>query len=602
DYDNDGLLDLVAATRDGIQVVRNLGSRWMDVSSRAITEASSSAGAGAFALAAGDLDGDGDVDLVTGGERLTIWHNDGGNRRQSLRTQLAARVSNRSAVGAKVEIRAGSLLQQLVVYSSSPAAAPADLVFGLGERSAVDVVRVLWPAGILQAEMGAAARPASGGRRISTMTIEELDRKPSSCPYLYIWNGERFDFLTDFLGGGEMGYWLAPGLRNTPDPDEYVRIDGTKLAPRDGRYELRITNELEEALFLDRAQLVAIDHRATVEVHPAEGMTATPRPFELYYAAEPATPLAAVDDHGHDVLDRIVAMDRRYPDDFLLHRIRGYSAPHSLTLTLPPGERRLLLLTGWTDYAFSGDNVAAHQAGLTLVPPSLEIKTGDGRWRVAAANIGFPVGRPQTMIVDLSDVPADVRDLRIATSMRVYWDRIQVARAREPEGSTLTRLDPLSADLRWRGFSAEVSPDGREPYAYDYDRVSPTSLWKQLPGRYTREGDVQELVARTDDMFVVARPGDEIALAFDARALPRLREGWRRTFLLYADGFSKEMDLNSSSPDQLAPLPFHGMTGYPYGVHERYPSTDAHRQYLERYNTRIVPHAIPPLELSAGRR
>jgi hypothetical protein len=184
--------------------------------------------------------------------------------------------------------------------------------------------------------------------------------------------------------------------------------------------------------------------------------------------------------------------------------------------------------------------------------------------------------------------------------MRIYWDRIQVAQRRAPNAATVTRLEPGSADLQWRGFSAEVTPDGREPFAYDYAQVLATSLWKQLPGRYTREGDVRELLTRTDDMFVVARPGDAIALAFDARSLSPVREGWRRTFLLYADGFSKEMDLNSSSPDQLAPLPFHGMSGYPYGQGEAYPATDAHRQYQERYNTRIVPRAMPPLELSAG--
>ncbi len=435
------------------------------MSARAVGDSNDAGTAGLASLAAGDFDGDGDVDLVTGGDRLTAWRNDGGNRRRSLRTQLSARVSNRSAVGAKVEIRAGSLRQKLEVYSSSPAAAPADLIFGLGDRPLVDVVRVLWPAGILQAEFGEPAQPPSTEGRVATMVIEELDRKPSSCPYLYTWNGDRFEFLTDFLGGGEMGYWLAPGLRNTPDPDEYVRIDGTKLAARDGKYELRITNELEEALFLDRAQLVAIDHPEGIEVHPAEGMTAIPRPFTLFHAAEAVSPLAATDDHGHDVLDRIAAMDRRYPDDFSLHRIRGYAAPHSLTLTLPAGERRLLLLTGWTDYAFSGDNVAAHQAGLSLVPPSLEIKE-QGRWRVAVENIGFPVGRPQTMVVDLKDLPAEVRVVRITTSMRVYWDRVQVARGRTADGTTLTRLEPLSADLRWRGFSAEVTPDGREPYWY----------------------------------------------------------------------------------------------------------------------------------------
>ncbi len=96
----------------------------------------------------------------------------------------------------------------------------------------------------------------------AVLKIEELDRKPSSCPYLYTWNGERFEFITDFLGGGEMGYWLAPGARNTPDPDEYVRIAGDRLRVRDGRYELRVTNELEESLFLDRVQLVAVAHPA----------------------------------------------------------------------------------------------------------------------------------------------------------------------------------------------------------------------------------------------------------------------------------------------------------------------------------------------------
>jgi hypothetical protein len=165
----------------------------------------------------------------------------------------------------------------------------------------------------------------------------------------------------------------------------------------------------------------------------------------------------------------------------------------------------------------------------------------------------------------------------------------------------MTRLDPGRAELRWRGFSAEVSPDGREPFIYDYDRVSPTSLWKTVPGRYTREGDVKELLLAADDRFVISRPGDEIAVSFDATRLPRLPAGWRRTFLLYADGFSKEMDINSASPDAVMPLPFHGMKRYPYSAPESYPMTRARRDYIRRFNTRVVDAPVPPIEAAFHR-
>jgi tetratricopeptide (TPR) repeat protein len=597
DYDNDGLLDLVAFGASGGRVVRNLGSRWEDVSASALGPLAKET---VDAMAAGDLDLDGDTDLVVrlAGGALRVLRNDGGTN-ASIRVALTGRVSNRNGVGAKLEMRAGALKQKLETYAATPAVAPADVVFGLGKRKTADAVRVLWPSGILQTEIMADAP------QTARLAVEELDRKPSSCPYLYAWNGRAFEFVTDFMGGGEMGYQMAPGVFNEPDPLEYVRLDDTQLRARDGRYELRVTNELEEALFVDRLSLLAVAHPADVEVHPFEGMTAPPKPARFYAVRNARAVVSARDARGRDVTADVRAMDRRFAEVFTRRRIRGYADAHTLTLDLGRvPDRAALLLTGWTDYAFSSDNVAAHQASLAMHPPALEVQDADGRWVTAIEQIGVPVGRPQTVLVDLTGVwKSASRRVRLVGSMRVLWNQIRVgALADEPPAPAV--LEAARADLRERGFSAEVSPDGREPYGYDYARVSLVSPWKVFPGRYTRTGDVRELLAQADDTFVTSKPGDEIALSFDATALPPLPKGWRRTFLLLSDGYSKEMDINSATPSSIAPIPFHGMKRYPYAAPEAFPMTDRIARLREQYDTRVVVDPVASLEselLLAGR-
>jgi tetratricopeptide (TPR) repeat protein len=604
DFDNDGLLDLLSVG-PAVTLFRNLGQgRWSRIPAVGLPGLESSKVLISTALAVGDVDGDGDSDVLVGTEySAQVYTNEGGNRHASLRVRLAARVSNRAGIGSKVEIRAGSLRQMLETSSATPPVAPADLVFGLGPRPSADVVRTLWPSGILQAETELAAAAPKGGRR-PPLTITELDRKPSSCPYLFTWNGSRFEFITDFMGGGEMGGWQGPGAWNQPDPDEYVRIRGDQLQARNGRYELRMTNELEEALFVDRLQLLAVDHEEGVEVFPNEGLRSAPRPpFAVTAVRNARPPARAVDEHGHDVLPQIQRLDRRYPDDFRLSRVRGYADTHELVMDLGEvSDRAVLLLTGWTDYAFSSDNVAASQHGAAMSPPSLQVRNQRGEWQTAIEETGVPVGRPQTVVLDLTGkFPTASRQVRIVTNMRIYWDQVLVASSADAAPVSIARLDPSSAALSWRGLSQEITPDGREPFSYDYHRPTPVVPWKAMAGRYTREGDVRTLLTRTDDMFVVSRPGDEVSLTFDA--LAPVRRGRARTFLLFVHGYSKEMNPRSAVPDTVGPLPFRAMTTYPYGEGEHYPRTKAHREYQDRYNTRFVPAPVPSIDtavLSSG--
>jgi hypothetical protein len=358
--------------------------------------------------------------------------------------------------------------------------------------------------------------------------------------------------------------------------------------------------------------------------------------FKLYATRGARPPRAATDERGRDVLARLARLDRKYVDGFPLLDVRGYAAEHTLTLDLSKDEggrmkdevkadgrtassstaapssstvsrgtssnkRTLLLLTGWTDYAFSSNNVAASQRGFEMRLPSLQVKDDEGKWQTVIESIGFPVGRPQTVTVDLTGKFLSAsREVRVVTNMRVYWDQALVDDSGGDSPVRVERLEASSATLRERGFSAEVSRDGREPYSYDYARASADSSWKFFTGRYTRLGDVRELLTQADDMFVVSKPGDELALSFDASKLEPLPAGWTRTFLLYADGFSKEMDINSGSPHEVAPMPFHGMKRYPYAAPESYPADEAHQNYLELYNTRVVAAPLPRL-WAAGR-
>jgi hypothetical protein len=96
-------------------------------------------------------------------------------------------------------------------------------------------------------------------------------------------------------------------------------------------------------------------------------------------------------------------------------------------------------------------------------------------------------------------------------------------------------------------------------------------------------------------LALIVQPGDELRLRFDGRSLPPTPAGWTRDFLLKVDGWAKDRDPNTAHSTSVEPLPFHGMSGYPYRADEHFPDDEAHRKWRNEWNTRKGFQWIRPL-------
>jgi hypothetical protein len=403
--------------------------------------------------------------------------------------------------------------------------------------------------------------------------------------------------VTDFAGVGGLGYFLAPGEYAPPQPLDCVKIG--QLSPLNGMYELRITEPMEETAYIDRLELLAIDHPADWCVFPDERLAVNgPAPtHELLAVEKPIFPERALDFQGRDCTEKLMKTDRIYAyEPELDRRFFGFCKAHFLELDfgdrlagIGSHQRLFLFLSGYLEYPYSQTAYAASQARVGWEPVRIDRQMPDGRWIPIVPDAGAFGGMARTMTVDLTGLLTGPScRLRLTSNLEIYYDQAFVALDANHDRLHVQGLGAATADLRHVGFAREFSPDGRMPLIYDYALSDATAPFHVPRGAYTRYGSVEKLLEAFDDQFVLVGPGDEIAVRFDASQLPPLGEGAARSFVLVSHAYCKDMDLYTATPQTVEPLPFRGMTRYPYPAAESYPDTEETRKYRTTYNTRIV--------------
>jgi tetratricopeptide (TPR) repeat protein len=307
DIDNDGWVDLAAIveTKAGpsVRVFRNKGDGGFEDVSTALglDDIRLTAPRG---LIAAEVYGDGAPDLIVTQENAppVLLRNVGANKNHFVRLDLRGLADNKTGLGVKVEVFANGLWQKWELAGASgyqTQAAPQILV-GLGDAPGIDVLRMLWPTGVMQDEIDLPQQ--------QVIAMKEVDRRGSSCPVLFVWDGHRYKFVTDVIGAAVVGHWFTPTRRNTPNPGEWVKIDGANVALVNGKISARFMEPMEEVNYIDQLRMVAVDHPENVEVNPDERFLDDP-PFasgRVVASTDTSLPQGAWDGEGRSrICERI---------------------------------------------------------------------------------------------------------------------------------------------------------------------------------------------------------------------------------------------------------------------------------------------------------
>jgi hypothetical protein len=412
----------------------------------------------------------------------------------------------------------------------------------------------------------------------------------SSCPSLYIWNGNNYIYVSEVSNHGWLGYIKDINKDGSIDfwrnnPWDYIPLDKTELVPTNGYYNLTLMQRWDEIFYLDSAYMLVVDHPADVNVYSTmvEEYLDPNYMGQIYTVSKnPLQPVSAVNENGEDVLPQILTRDGIFTPG-----INGLKSPawnditwNRLTLDLGDlsGAKQIkLIVTGVVDWGSPDDytnwlnGFFAQQVpnGTQVTPPPyMEVKDANGNWVRVPQSRQFPIppdAVPRTFVVDLTGLfPTNNYSLRINNFWNVTFDYIGIDTS-SPANVTIQRINPFASLYK----------------AFTTGSIS--------AGNFTRYGDVTQLLLNEDDEFAIGKQGDAVSLLFPLDGLQPLAENMERDFFFFDACWFKDAMGNwgFGFGFTVDPLPFHDMSGFPYPATESYPY-DLHWLYLQEYNTRII--------------
>lgn len=392
-----------------------------------------------------------------------------------------------------------------------------------------------------------------------------------SCPFVYIWNGYGYEYLTDIAGG----------VINIPKKSvsfyNYSYIDMRGLDPAGDTYKLKLREVIDEIDYVDHTSLLLVDHPRNVEIvsSGAEKRLWEEVPFEIFTLNKPRIPISATYMDGTDITETLVNADGNtapadfYNDDYITLDFGRVSDDTNAKL----------VIDGWT---FFNEKMRKDMVIEENIWPYIEVVDDNGNW-AKARDFGYITGDYKTLVINLSGafISNDHR-IRIHTGLfrghsEIIMDRIRLDTS-APVPVTINEVPADYANLHYRGGATlDYSNLSSRIHALDDEVMDEPAPYY---GNYTKYGDVLPLLASVDDKYVIMRHGDELELEFvynDSVPGGKVRTPILKTYLWFKV-------LHPRYPD---PLPFINMTRYPYNTSfENYPADTEHLAYLKNWNTR----------------